>query len=145
MLHSDPAPFPFAGSLAQLDGEVVTIRERLGDQALVFGPSITRRVPVAELAPPPEPDLFDRWLAERTIPARDRFQPRTLAAEVFADWSAWLEKAGYAATYPASEHAFERRMLLAGRGVTSGFWREPGSVTTRTRRLYPVALRSAVS
>lgn len=134
------APFPYPGSLAQLDGEVVKIRERAGDTALVFGPSITRRVPVADLAPPPEPSLFDRWRAERLVTGDA--SARTLTCEVYADYRAWIAACGFEAAYPITEYAFERAMLLAGHGLTRGFWREPGDRAVRTRRLYPVALRS---
>jgi hypothetical protein len=143
MLHAQfpITEFPQAGSLAQLDGETVRIHQLLGSDALVFGEhNLTKRVPIADLAPPPEPTLFDRWRAER-VREGDK-QARTPVADAFADYQAWLVGTGHDAAYPVTPYAFERTMLLAGMAVTMGYWRAPGDRTARTRRLFPIALRT---
>jgi len=139
MLHS---PSFHAGAQALLGGELVTIRQMIGaDVALVFGKTVTRRVPLADLAPPPEQSLFERWLAERVIPAvlGDVFTP---AAEAAADYRAFLdETAGAADAYPASDFAFRRMMYRAGYRTELRAHRAPFDRQARQRSVYPFALR----
>lgn len=140
MLHT--SEFPFAGAQALLGGELVTIRQHIdAETALVFGKRINgRRVLIAQLQPPPERSLFDRWRDERLIEPRlgTVFTP---VADIAADYLAWLgDNGAHADTYPVSEPAFLRMMREAGYASLRGYWRSPGDTHARVRRLYPLAL-----
>lgn len=133
--------FPFPGSLAMLDGEQVSIHQQIdGETVLVFGSKFSRRVRIAELAPPPPKPLLQRWLEERVVLTGnyDHFTPAALAADDFRDW---LAKSGHAESAPLSDYIFTRMMRDAGHIPARGLWRAPGDRQARTRSLYRFVLR----
>lgn len=135
---------PAVGSQALLDGVLVKIHQQIdADTFLVLGDRITRRADRSELAPPPEPTLFDAWLARRTRPGSPQLV--TPVANMFEDYRRWLESEGQAQAYPASIGIFSRQMAAAGHRSFLAFWREPGDAQVRTRRVYPLLLQPALS
>jgi hypothetical protein len=140
MLHT---PHFHAGAQALLGGDLVTIRQLIGaDAALVFGSRLTRRVSLADLAPPPEKSLFERWLAECVLPAPlgDVFTPVGEVADSYRDF---LEhEAAAADVYPATDFAFRQMMYRAGHKTELRSWRAPFERQARQRSVYPFALRS---
>jgi hypothetical protein len=99
-------------------------------------------VPVEDLAPPPEPSLFDQWLAARVRLDADGavFTPLGTA---FADYQAWLDQAGHAEAYPISPYAFERELVRRGLHPIRQLWRAPFETHARPRKVLRFALRSA--
>lgn len=137
------APFPLPGSEALLDGTPVRIHQQIDRcTVLVFGEKLTRRADLSELAPPPEPTLFARWLGERVVTAPTDPEARVPAIDLADDYRAWLSAQGAHGALPVSDYVFLRMMREAGHPATTGYWRAPGDSHARTRVLFRVVLRS---
>lgn len=141
MLHN-PKFEPAIGAQALCDGETVKVYQRLpGGWFLVLGERATKRVDASQLLPPPEPTVFERWIAERTHPGSDQLV--TPLSVLFADYEQWLEREGLSGAWPINSYRF--RHMLAEAGVRSfvARWREPGETQNRARRVCPLLLKAA--
>lgn len=143
MLHT--ADFPLPGSHAVLDGQPVKIHQLIDrETVLVFGDRIQRRATIAELSPPTEASLFERWLRERIVAATDPMA-RTRVRTAHEDFLAYLAKAqgDTSGAGAPSLYVFTRMMRHAGHSFELGTWREPGEQRSYGCRLFRFTLRSA--
>jgi hypothetical protein len=131
-----------AGSRAKFAGVSVRIHQLNTDgTALIFGPSLSRRVEVADLEPIPGEEPFPRWIEERIASTgQSSFTP---TFELFEDFRRWSEENDASDFRIYSRISFER--FLHAYGMTQSV-RRTGMFSRAGRQFgYCITLREPVA
>lgn len=134
-------PFPFPGSAALYQGQVVRIHQHNHDKtALVFSTQTSLRAQLSDLSPLPECSPFERWCAERIVTTKGP-AAQTPIRDAHNDHIAWLTANGiHESEWPSSEYRFRSWMIRAGYPITRKAIMREGEVRPYLRLIYTVSL-----